>query len=83
MRTFIRNMTKKMEGVYLRAQLLIEDKKGDITVNTIGGIIVGIIILGCLVVAANAFFGDGSGGFFKDMFTAAQKKLTNILKTAK
>lgn len=50
---------------------LIRDRTGDLATNTIGGIIVAVVIIGLLVVAVNTFF----PGFFTDMFSAMADKL--------
>ena len=47
------------------------DCRGDLATNTIGAIIVSVVIIGILVLAVNAFFPD----FFKGMFTAMQTHL--------
>ena len=53
------------------AARLVQDCKGDLATNTIGGIIVAVVIIGLLVVAINSFFPT----FFTDMFTSMQTKL--------
>ncbi len=47
------------------------DRKGDLATNTIGAIIVAVVVIGLLIVAINAFF----PGFFTNMFTSMQTKL--------
>ena len=44
---------------------------GDLATNTIGAIIIAVVIVGLLIVAINAFF----PGFFGDMFDAMSDKL--------
>ena len=51
--------------------VLAGDCRGDLATNTIGAIIVTVVIVGLLVVAVRAFF----PGFFTDMFTAMGDKL--------
>ncbi len=47
------------------------DRKGDLAVNTIGGIIIAVVLIGLLIVAIRAFF----PGFFTAMFNSMQQKL--------
>jgi len=47
------------------------DTRGDLATNTIGGIIVGVVIVGLLIIAINKFF----PGFFSDMFGKMSDKL--------
>ena len=49
----------------------VQDCKGDLATNTIGGIIVTVVVIGLLVIAINAFFPN----FFTEMFTSMQTKL--------
>ena len=52
-----------------RAQLA--DCTGDLATNTIGAIIVAVVIVGLLVAAVDAFF----PGFFTEMFNSMKTKL--------
>jgi hypothetical protein len=47
------------------------DRKGDLAVNTIGGIIIAVVLIGLLIVAIRAFFPS----FFTAMFNSMQQKL--------
>ena len=47
------------------------DCRGDLATNTIGAIIVAVVIVGLLIVAINAFF----PGFFTGMFQSMSQKL--------
>ena len=49
----------------------VQDVKGDLATNTIGAIIVAVVIIGILVLAINTFFPS----FFTDMFSAMKDKL--------
>ena len=49
----------------------LRDVRGDLATNTIGGIIIAVVIIGLLVVAINAFFPN----FFTSMFNSMQTKL--------
>ena len=53
------------------AARLVQDCKGDLATNTIGGIIVAVVIIGLLVVAINSFFPT----FFTEMFNSMKTKL--------
>ncbi|MBR2894326.1 MAG: hypothetical protein IKC03_01530 [Oscillospiraceae bacterium] len=50
---------------------LLCDCKGDLATNTIGAIIIAVVIIGLLVIAINAFFPN----FFTTMFNSMQTKL--------
>ena len=47
------------------------DQRGDLATNTIGGIIIAVVIIGLLIIAINAFFPN----FFTSMFQSMQQKL--------
>ena len=47
------------------------DIRGDLSTNTIGAIIVGVVIIGLLITAVNAFF----PAFFTGMLTDMESKL--------
>ncbi len=47
------------------------DRKGDLAVNTIGGIIIAVVLIGLLIVAIRAFFPN----FFSTMFASMRTKL--------
>ena len=49
----------------------LQDVRGDLATNTIGAIIIAVVIIGLLVIAINAFF----PGFFTNMFNSMQTKL--------
>ena len=66
--TGIRN--KAYEGM-AKVRNIMTDRKGDLAVNTIGGIIIAVVIIGLLIAAINAFF----PGFFTGMFNSMQQKL--------
>ena len=55
------------------ANVVLSDTRGDLATNTIGGIIVAVVIIGLLIVAVNAFF----PGFFTDMFNKMAQKLNS------
>lgn len=57
--------------VYRAFGILAGDCRGDLATNTIGAIIVAVVIVGLLVFAVNAFF----PGFFTNMFNSMSTKL--------
>ncbi len=67
-------MKKFLSKIRDRVSGKLTDKRGDLAVNTIGGIIIAVVIIGLLIVAINAFF----PGFFTTMFTAMRTKLNNL-----
>lgn len=71
MKRFVRSICSKVQSLCNRANNFVQDVKGDLATNTIGAIIVAVVIIGLLVVAINAFFPS----FFTDMFNAMKDKL--------
>ena len=71
MKKLIRSARSKAQNLYVRAHNFVQDVKGDLATNTIGAIIVAVVIIGILVLAINTFFPD----FFADMFQSMQDKL--------
>ena len=69
--TGIRN--KAYEGM-AKVRNIMTDRKGDLAVNTIGGIIIAVVIIGLLIVAINAFFPN----FFTTMFGSMRTKLNDL-----
>ena len=59
-----------LSGLYYMFPRL-QDVRGDLATNTIGAIIIAVVVIGLLVVAINAFF----PGFFTNMFNSMQTKL--------
>ena len=49
----------------------VKNTRGDLSTNTIGAIIVGVVIIGLLITAVNAFF----PAFFTGMLTEMESKL--------
>ena len=64
---------KAIEGS-VKVRSLLTDRKGDLAVNTIGGIIIAVVIIGLLIVAINAFFPN----FFTTMFGSMRTKLNDL-----
>ena len=71
MKNLLETIRKKARDAGVRVRDLLHDRKGDIAVSTIGGIIITVVIIGLLVLAINAFF----PGFFTNMFTSMSSKL--------
>lgn len=72
MRKIFASIKEKTAAAHDRVTSLLRDRKGDLAVNTIGGIIIGVVFVGLLIVAINAFFPS----FFTDMFSAMKTKLS-------
>ena len=71
MKKFFNNLKQKALAAKTSVTTFVQDVKGDLATNTIGAIIVAVVIIGLLVVAINAFFPS----FFTDMFTSMKDKL--------
>ncbi len=71
MKKIIKKIGRKFRETSIKTTLVIEDTKGELATSTIGGIIAGVVIIGLLIVAVNAFFPS----FFADMFNSMKTKL--------
>lgn len=71
MKKLIRKINEKAISTHCCVTSLIHDRKGDLATNTIGAIIIAVVIVGLLIVAINAFFPT----FFTDMFTGMKTRL--------
>ncbi len=71
MKKWLNRMLNKFFALLLRVQFVLCDARGDLATNTIGGIIVAVVIIGLLIAAINAFF----PGFFSGMFNSMSQKL--------
>jgi hypothetical protein len=71
MKKFIRLIREKVQSTGTHLANLMTDRKGDLATNTIGGIIIAVVIIGLLIVAINAFFPN----FFSSMFQSMANKL--------
>ena len=64
MKNFFKNIKNKAVAFFSKAQAavetVIEDVKGDLATNTIGAIIVAVVVIGLLITAINAFFQPSS-----------------------
>ncbi len=64
-------MKKLFTRIRDRIRGIFTDRKGDLAVNTIGGIIIAVVLIGLLIVAIRAFFPN----FFSTMFASMRTKL--------
>ena len=71
MKNFFNNLKQKALVAKTSVNTFVQDVKGDLATNTIGAIIVAVVIIGILVLAVNTFFPS----FFTDMFEAMKDKL--------
>ena len=71
MKKLFKSARSKFQNLCIRANNFVQDVKGDLATNTIGAIIVAVVIIGLLVVAINTFFPT----FFTDMFNSMKTKL--------
>ena len=71
MKTMFTNLKNRMNKAVVSAKTLATDTRGDLATNTIGAIIVGVVIVGLLITAVNSFFPT----FFTDMFGDMSAKL--------
>ncbi|MBQ4427818.1 MAG: hypothetical protein II881_08765 [Oscillospiraceae bacterium] len=78
----IRNIANRIQlavlNVMTSVRSLAEDKRGEITTDTLGGFIIGIVIVAALVTAVNVAL----PGFFTTMMNNIVTKLTALLNTA-
>ena len=73
MKKLINSIRNKAQSLAVRTHTFVQDVKGDLATNTIGAIIVAVVIIGLLVVAINAFFPT----FFTDMFNGMKTRLNS------
>ena len=71
MKKMINAIRNKTQALAVHTHTFVQDVKGDLATNTIGAIIVAVVIIGLLVVAVNTFF----PGFFTEMFNSMKTKL--------
>lgn len=71
MKKLISKVNDKVISAHCRLTSIMHDHKGDLATNTIGAIIIAVVIVGLLIVAINIFFPT----FFTDMFTGMRTRL--------
>ena len=73
MKKLLNSISKKIRSTGIKAANILNDTRGELATNTIGGIIVAVVIIGLLIVAVNTFF----PGFFTNMFNSMANKLNS------
>ena len=73
MKNAVKTIKTRLSKTIRKANAVLYDTRGDLATNTIGGIIVAVVIIGLLIVSVNAFF----PGFFTDMFGKMAQKLNS------
>ena len=73
MKKIMNTIRNKVQSASIKAHSFIQDCKGDLATNTIGAIIVAVVIIGLLIAAVNTFF----PGFFTEMFNSMKTKLNS------
>ena len=71
MKKIIKSLGRLIRNAGNKASAVLTDNRGELATNTIGGIIVAVVIIGLLVMAVNAFFPN----LFSDMFSSVADKL--------
>ena len=71
MKNIFKSIRSKARNASNRVVSVVRDRRGDLATNTIGAIIIAVVIVGLLVIAINAFF----PGFFTNMFNSMSTKL--------
>ena len=71
MKNHIQSVRRKIYDASSKALSVLRSNKGELATSTIGGIIVGVVIVGLLIIAINQFFPN----FFSDMFDKMADKL--------
>ena len=65
------SLRARIRGIGRRIAGALADTRGELATNTIGAIIIAVVIVGLLIVAINTFFPS----FFSDMFSRMAEKL--------
>ena len=73
MKKLIRNLKSCMTLGFVKTKTMLCDCRGELATNTIGAIILAVVLIGLLIVAVNAFFPN----FFTDMFGKMSDKLNS------
>ena len=71
MKKLFKSIRDRTQGFCVRVHSTLRDRRGDIAVSTIGGIIITVVVIGLLILAINAFF----PGFFNSMFNNMRTRL--------
>ena len=73
MKKLFNSVKEKIRDFSVKAVTALTDTRGEIATNTIGGIILGVVIVGILVISINSFFPN----FFTEMFNNMKTKLNS------
>ena len=71
MKNLFKSIQGKVKATGSNAMSTLQSNKGELATSTIGGIIIGVVLVGLLIVAINQFFPN----FFSDMFDKMAEKL--------
>jgi hypothetical protein len=71
MKNLFKSIQGKVKATGSKAMSMLQSNKGELATSTIGGIIIGVVLVGLLIVAINQFFPN----FFSDMFDKMAEKL--------
>lgn len=71
MKNRIQSIRRKIHDAGSKVVSVLRSNKGELATSTIGGIIVGVVIVGLLIIAINQFFPN----FFSNMFDKMSEKL--------
>ena len=71
MKKMLSNIRTKLCDAVARGRSILTDRRGEVAVNTIGAIIIAVVVIGLLIVAIRAFFPN----FFTTMFQSMQQHL--------
>ncbi|MPM08131.1 hypothetical protein SDC9_54443 [bioreactor metagenome] len=71
MKKFIQTISAKVRNAGNGAVAVLRSTKGELATSTVGGIIIGVVLVGLLIAAINQFFPS----FFQDMFDSMADKL--------
>ena len=71
MKNIMKSIKKTATSTICKVKNFVQDTRGDLATNTIGAIIVAVVIVGLLVTVVNVFFPT----FFAEMFGKMSDKL--------
>ena len=71
MKTMLNNIRTHLRAAAAKGRSILTDRRGEVAVNTIGAIIIAVVVIGLLIVAINAFFPN----YYTNMFQSMQQHL--------
>ncbi len=78
---FIRTLKQKVDDVCINASIkakaLKADTRGALSVQVIGGIVIGVVVVAAIVLYLNS--GDGISKLFKNIFDKGNDKLMGLM----